>query len=65
MELVGWDWWISRLRLQGIEFDPGLTDSEVAAAESRFGFMFPPDPRAFLQTALPCGNHFPDLEKRR
>ena len=26
-----------------IEFDPGLTDAEVAEAESRFGFRFPPD----------------------
>lgn len=43
-----------------IDFEPGLSDAEVAAVESRFGFRFPPDLRAFLQTALPRGEHFPD-----
>jgi hypothetical protein len=43
-----------------IEFDAGLTDAEVAAAEARFGFRFPPDLREFLQTALPRGPRFPD-----
>jgi hypothetical protein len=38
-----------------IEFDAGLTDAEVAVTEARFGFRFPPDLRAFLQTALPRG----------
>ncbi len=43
-----------------IEFAAGLTDAEVAAAELRFGFRFPPDLRSFLQTALPRGPEFPD-----
>jgi hypothetical protein len=43
-----------------IAFDPGLTDSEVASAEARFGFRFPPDLRDFLQAALPRGPRFPD-----
>src|SRR5262249_51256843 len=43
-----------------IEFNAGLTNAEVAVAESRFGFQFPPDLRAFLQTALPKGRRFPD-----
>ncbi|OJT19145.1 hypothetical protein BO221_37225 [Archangium sp. Cb G35] len=43
-----------------IGFEPGLTDAEVAATEARFGFRFPPDLRAFLQTALPRGKNFPD-----
>jgi hypothetical protein len=43
-----------------IEFDAGLTDAEVIAAESRFGFQFPPDLREFLQTGLPRGPKFPD-----
>jgi hypothetical protein len=43
-----------------VEFDPGLTDAEVAAVEGRFGFRFPPDLREFLQTALPRGPRFPD-----
>jgi hypothetical protein len=43
-----------------LEFDPGLSDPEVAAVEQRFGFKFPPDLREFLQTALPRGPRFPD-----
>lgn len=43
-----------------VEFDAGLTGAEVAAAESRYGFRFPPDLREFLSTALPKGSQFPD-----
>jgi hypothetical protein len=43
-----------------IEFDAGLTGAEVTAVETRFGFLFPPDLRDFLQTALPRGPRFPD-----
>jgi hypothetical protein len=43
-----------------VEFDAGLSDDEVVAIECRFGFRFPPDLRAFLQTALPKGPRFPD-----
>lgn len=43
-----------------VEFVAGLTDVEVAAVEGRYGFRFPPDLRAFLQTALPKGPKFPD-----
>jgi hypothetical protein len=43
-----------------VEFDAGLSDSEVIAIEGRFGFRFPPDLREFLQTALPRGPRFPD-----
>jgi hypothetical protein len=60
---MGDEMWISLIedvRKAGVEFDVGLTDSEVAAAESRYGFTFPPDLRAFLQTAIPCGKGFPD-----
>lgn len=44
----------------GIAFDGGLTDAEVEAAETRYGFRFPPDLRAFLQAGLPRGDGFPD-----
>lgn len=44
---------VSFLRSCGVIFDTGLSDSEVEASERRFGFRFPPDLRAFLQTALP------------
>ena len=43
-----------------VEFDAGLIDAEVASAESRFGFRFPPDLREFLQAALPRGPKFPN-----
>lgn len=43
-----------------VEFAAGLTDAEVATAEARFGFRFPPDLREFLQTALPRGPRFPN-----
>jgi hypothetical protein len=43
-----------------VEFDAGLTDTEVTEVESRFGFLFPPDLREFLQTALSRGPLFPD-----
>jgi len=43
-----------------VEFDAGLTDAEVERTERQYQFRFPPDLRAFLQTALPKGVHFPD-----
>jgi len=43
-----------------VEFAQGLSDAEVDATESRFGFRFPPDLREFLQTALPTGPRFPN-----
>jgi hypothetical protein len=46
------------LKGEGIEFDDGLSDREVKTAENKFGFRFPPDLRAFLQTALPIGKGF-------
>jgi hypothetical protein len=55
-----WRTMVARLGARGIAFDPGLSDAEVTAAEARYAFRFPPDLRAFLQTALPRGNGFPD-----
>ena len=43
-----------------VEFEAGLTDEEVVRAEGTFGFRFPPDLRAFLQSALPRGPDFPN-----
>lgn len=60
MELQIWPGIIEEMKKQGISFSPGLTDSEIAGTESRFGFRFPPDLRAFLQTALPEGEKFPN-----
>jgi hypothetical protein len=45
---------------RGIQFDHGLSDTEINSTEYRFGLRFPPDLRSFLQTGLPCGQRFPD-----
>ena len=37
--------------IAAVEFDAGLTDAEIVAVECKFAFRFPPDLRAFLQTA--------------
>jgi hypothetical protein len=47
-------------QLPRVAFEAGLSDSEVEAVQDRFGFHFPPDLRAFLQTALPVGERFPN-----
>ncbi len=60
MATGAWDDMVTRLRSQGVAFDAGLTDAEVAATEALFAFRFPPDLRAFLQTALPRGRRLPD-----
>ena len=36
-----------------VEFDRGLSESELVEIEQRFEFQFPPDLRLFLQTAIP------------
>jgi SMI1 / KNR4 family (SUKH-1) len=55
-----WQAFVVELGEAGLEFDAGLTDSEVAKVEAQYGFRFPPDLRAFLQAGLPCGEGFPD-----
>lgn len=44
---------VEQLREVGVSFQEGLSDAEVEAVQHRFGFTFPPDLRALLQTALP------------
>jgi hypothetical protein len=48
------------LRAQGRDVDPGLSDDEVDAVESRLQIGFPPDLRALLATGVPSGDGFPD-----
>jgi hypothetical protein len=60
MAIDVWRLLVAQMKERGIEFDLGLTDAEIAATESCFGFRFPPDLRAFLQTALPRGERFPN-----
>lgn len=45
---------------RGIQFDTGLGDNEIANIENTYGFHFPPDLAAFLQTALPISKGFPN-----
>ena len=45
---------------EAMDFDEGLSPIEIAAAESRYGFRFPPDLSEFLQAGLPCGEGYPD-----
>lgn len=42
-----------------IRFEPGMNNDEIALAEERGTFIFPPDLRAFLQTALPVWSEPP------
>ena len=58
--MTDWQSIVDRLRAHGGPFASGLSDAEVERAESTFSFRFPPDLRAFLQTALPFGRQFPD-----
>lgn len=41
-------------------FAEGLSDAEIYCVEKTYAFEFPPDLRAFLQTALPFGPRFPN-----
>ena len=51
---------VDTLKDNGVAFAAGLTDNEIAATASRYGFRFPPDLQTFLQAGLPCGDQFPD-----
>ena len=51
---------ISLLRKRGVTFAKGLSDKEITEIENEFRFIFPPDLRQFLQTALPVSNNFID-----
>jgi hypothetical protein len=55
-----WERVVGELKDRGIKFDVGLNDEDIGAIERQFDFRFPPDLRAFLQTALPIGDGFPD-----
>jgi hypothetical protein len=50
---------VELMKAHGVNFEPGLSDQEIEAVETRHQFQFPPDLRAFLQAALPCGDGFP------
>jgi hypothetical protein len=51
---------IELLMSKDIVLERGLSPEEVVAVEEGYGFRFPPDLQAFLQTALPVSNGFPN-----
>ena len=51
------------MRLYGHYFRPGLSQTELCAAEERVGVAFPPDLRHFLSIVEPWGEGFPDWRK--
>lgn len=56
-----------KLEEAGVDFAPGLTDSEARRAEAAYDFRFPPDLEEFLRYALPVSKGWPDwreLEER-
>ncbi|NMO13940.1 SMI1/KNR4 family protein [Pyxidicoccus fallax] len=54
-----WNRGFELLRAQRIHVAPGLTAAELAQAEERFQFRFPPDLAEFLREGLPTGDGFP------
>ena len=54
-----WSELIALLDRANVVLDDGLTDTEIADIEKKYGFRFPLDLRDFLQTALPTGSLFP------
>lgn len=57
MRKTAWSDLIEQLEQKGVTFDTGLTDAEIAEAESNYAVSFPEDLRGFIQTAIP--NRFP------
>jgi hypothetical protein len=51
---------VGRLRRAGVEFQPGLSQHELARIEAHFGFGFSPDHRELLSLALPVGHRWVD-----
>ncbi len=51
---------IRRLKAKGTVFEEGLSDAELARVQDRFDFIFPPELRFFLQSALPTTDYYPN-----
>ncbi|XP_031117470.1 uncharacterized protein LOC116021019 [Ipomoea triloba] len=51
---------IDHLRSLDIPVEGGLSDAEISAVESNFGFSFPPDLSSILREGLPVGPGFPN-----
>lgn len=63
MDKEQWSELAALLQVGHVQFNPGLTDEEVERTEKKFGFRFPPDLRAFLQTVMPAQIGFHDWRK--
>jgi hypothetical protein len=48
------------LKRAGVVVESGLAEEEFLRVEGEFGFMFPPDLRAFLGAGLPVGERWVD-----
>jgi hypothetical protein len=48
---------VARLRSAGVQFDTGMSETEIVLAEKKYGIHFPPDLREFLRVALPVSNN--------
>lgn len=53
----------TQLREAGIEFESGLTDSEIDQIEKTFDIKFPPDLKEFHQLGLPISESFINWRK--
>lgn len=51
---------IQRLRAGGVQLDRGLSDEEVSRVQDRFNFVFGPEHREFIQSAVPVGKWWLD-----
>lgn len=50
---------VHRLKKKGVLFENALSDAEISSIQDRFGFVFPPELRMFLQIAVPISDYFP------
>ena len=53
---IDFDYYKKQLEKAGVIFDSGLTDEEIAKAETFYHFKLPPDIKEFLMFALPVSN---------
>lgn len=54
---------LDQMRTYGHYFRPGLSETELCAAEECVGIAFPPDLRTFLSNVEPWGSGFPEWRK--
>ena len=54
---------IQRLRAAGVRLDAGLSDQEVSRVQGSLAFVFGPEHREFIQSALPVGESWPNWRR--